>query len=127
MLTWKSDEVIEVRTERLVHEQPPGLFAQHTDRFIVDDDDVDSDTVAESEMSSKIQIILAQSEWSSAEEAKPILKRWNKKQPQTFCDIGNVHVFCIASICIHGEELVRQLAFHQKYKRSHNETDVRHI
>ena len=26
----------------------------------------------------------------------------------------NVHVFNIASICIHGEELLRQLAFHQK-------------
>ena len=25
------------------------------------------------------------------------------------------------------EELLRQLAFHQKNRRSHNETDVRHI
>ena len=25
------------------------------------------------------------------------------------------------------EELLRQLAFHQEYKRSHNETNVRHI
>ena len=50
---WKSDEVMEVRMERLVYEQPPGLFTQHTDRFIVDDDDMDSDTVAESDMSLK--------------------------------------------------------------------------
>ena len=50
---WKSDEVMEVRTGRLVNEQPPGLFAQHTDRFIVDDDDMDSNTEAESEMSFK--------------------------------------------------------------------------
>ena len=28
-------------------------------------------------------------------------------------------------ICIHGKELLRQLAFHQEYKRSHNETYVR--
>ena len=28
---------------------------------------------------------------------------------------------------IHGKELLRQLAFHQEYKRSHNETHVRHI
>ena len=48
---WKSDEVMEVRTVRLVYEQPPGLFAQHTDRFIVDDDDMDFNTVAESDMS----------------------------------------------------------------------------
>ena len=48
---WKSDEVLEVRTERLVNEQPPGLFTQHTDRFIVDDDDMDSNTFTESDLS----------------------------------------------------------------------------
>ena len=42
---------MEVRTGRPVYEQPPGLFTQHTDRFTVDDDDMDSDTVAESDMS----------------------------------------------------------------------------
>ena len=45
---WKSDELMEVRTG---NEQPPGLSAEHTDRFIVDDDDMDSNTVAESDMS----------------------------------------------------------------------------
>ena len=48
---WKSDELMEVRTGRHVNEQPLGLFPQHTDRFIVDDDDMDSNTEAESEMS----------------------------------------------------------------------------
>ena len=48
---WKSDEVLDVRTGSLVYEQPPGLFTEHTDKFIVDDDDLDSDTVAESDMS----------------------------------------------------------------------------
>ena len=42
---------MEVRTGRLVYEQPPGLFTEHTDKFIVDDDDMDSDTDAESDMS----------------------------------------------------------------------------
>ena len=55
---WKSDEVMEVRTGRLFNEQPPGLFAEHTDRFIVDDDDIDSDTVAESDMSLKSRSFL---------------------------------------------------------------------
>ena len=55
---WKSDELMEVRTGRLVYEQPPGLFTQHTDRFIVDDDDMDSDTVAESDMSLKSRSFL---------------------------------------------------------------------
>ena len=55
---WKSDEVMEVRTERPVHEQPPGLFAEHTYRFIVDDDDMDFNTVAESDMSLKSRSFL---------------------------------------------------------------------
>ena len=42
---------MEVRIVRPVTEQPLGLFTQHTDRFIVDDDDMDSDSVTESEMS----------------------------------------------------------------------------
>ena len=40
------------------NEQPPGLFAEHTDRFIVDDDDMDSNTVAESYMSLKSRSFL---------------------------------------------------------------------
>ena len=47
---WKSDELMEVRTGRPVCEQPPGLFTEHTDKFIADDNDVDSDTEAESDM-----------------------------------------------------------------------------
>ena len=39
---WKSDEVLEARTVRPVSEQPAGLFTQHTDRFVLDDDDMDS-------------------------------------------------------------------------------------
>ena len=31
---WKSDELMEVRTGRLVYEQPPGLFAQHTNVLV---------------------------------------------------------------------------------------------
>ena len=59
---WKSDELMEVRTGRLVDEQPPSLFAQHTDRFIVENDKMNSYTEAESDMSLKIQTILAQGE-----------------------------------------------------------------
>ena len=50
---WKSDEVMAVRTVRLVNEQPPGLFTPHTNRFIVDDDDMDANTVTESDLSLK--------------------------------------------------------------------------
>ena len=48
---WTSDELMEVRTRRPVYEQPPSLFTEHTDKVIVDDNDMDSDTDAESDMS----------------------------------------------------------------------------
>ena len=44
---WKSDELVDGRTGR------PVLFAQHTDRFIVENDNMDSYTESESEMSLK--------------------------------------------------------------------------
>ena len=47
-----------VRTGRLVYEQPPCFFTQHTDKFVIDDDDMDSDTAAESEMSLKSRSFL---------------------------------------------------------------------
>ena len=105
---------------KLEQEQPPGLFTEHTDKFIVDDDDMDSDTVAESGMS-----LLSR---SFLQDSRPILKRCNTRQQQTFFNMGNVYVFDIGSICIRGKELLRNFTFHQKYrKRSRNETDVRHI
>ena len=55
---WKSDEVLEARTERLVNEQPPGLFTQQTNKFIPREDDVDSNTVTESDLSSKSRSFL---------------------------------------------------------------------
>ena len=39
------------------------------------------------------------------ERGKKILKRCNRRQRRTFCDMVNVYVFNIASICIHGEEI----------------------
>ena len=43
--------MLEARTASLVSEQPAGVFTQHTDRFVIDDDDMDSNTVTESELS----------------------------------------------------------------------------
>ena len=45
-------------TGRPVNEQPPGLFTQQTDRFIVDDEDMDSNTVTESDHSLKSRSFL---------------------------------------------------------------------
>ena len=55
---WKSDEMLEARTERLVCEQPAGSFTQHTDRFVIDDDDMDCNTVTESFVSLKSRSFL---------------------------------------------------------------------
>ena len=45
LMTWWKLE------RRLVSEQPPGLFTEHTDKFIVDDNDVESNDDAKSDMS----------------------------------------------------------------------------
>ena len=50
---WKSNEMLEARTGRLVNEQPAGLFTQHKDRFVIDNDDMDSNTATESDLSLK--------------------------------------------------------------------------
>ena len=118
---WKSDELMDDRTER------PVVNAQHPDRFIVEIDKMNSYTEAESELSLQSRSFLHRLNDQVRKRQEPIPKRCNKRQQQTFCDMVNVSVFYIASICIHGEELLRQLAFHQKYRRSHNETDVRQI
>ena len=123
---WKSDELMEVRTRRAVCEEPPSLSI-HTTHGQIYCWRRWYEFLHRSRIRNvvRIQIILAQGEWSSAKEAEQILKKCNKRQRQTFCDIGNVYVFCIASICIHGAELLGQFAVHQKYRRSYTETDVR--
>ena len=55
---WKPGEMLGARTGRPVNEQPPGLFTQHTDRFIVDDGNMDSDTDTESNLSLKSRSFL---------------------------------------------------------------------
>ena len=77
---------------------------------------------------SEMTIIPEQSEWPIAKDAEPFTRRFNARQWQTFHDLGNVYVFNIGSICIHGKELRRQFTFHQKYSgKSHFKEDVREI
>ena len=72
---WKSDELMEDRTVR------PVVTAQHTDRFIVENDKMNSYIEAESEMSLESRSFLHRvNDQSSAKEAEPILKRCNKRQ-----------------------------------------------
>ena len=56
---WKSGEMLEARTGRPVHGQPAGSFPQHTDTvFVIDDDDMDSDSATESDLSLKSRSFL---------------------------------------------------------------------
>ena len=45
---------------------------------------------------------------------RTIISGLQKIQCKTFYDLVNVYVFDIASICVHGKELLRQFKFHQK-------------
>ena len=113
---WKTGEMLEARTVKPVSEQPASLFTQHTDKFVIDDDDMDSSTATESDLSLKSR--------SFAKDIEPIFKRCNARQQQTFFDMGNVHVFNIGSICIHGKELLRKFTFHQKCREQSHDEDI---
>ena len=116
---------MEVRTGRLVNEQPPGLIAQHTDRFIVDDDDMDSNTVTESDLSLKSRSFLH----SVNDRVRKMLDQSSKDATQdsnkhSLFNMKNVYVFDITSIYVHGKGILRKFTLHQKYReQSHNETD----
>ena len=73
--------MLEARTGRPVGGQPAGSFTQHTEEFVINDDDMDSDTVRPLV---KIKIILAQGERSSAKDVGPFSRRFNARQQQTF-------------------------------------------
>ena len=106
--------MLEVRTVRPVNEQPPGLFTQHTNRFIVDDDDMDSNTVTESDLSLTSRSFLHRVN-DQVRKRQDQSSRCNTRQRQTFFIVVNVSVFDITSICIHGKGLLRKFTLHQKY------------
>ena len=122
---WKSGEMLGARTVRPVVGQQSTL---DTDKVVIDNDDMDSDTATESNLSLKSRSLLHRVN----DRLRKILDHSSKDAVQ---DSGKhsvvwwMFVFdIITSICIHGKQLLRKFAFQQKYrKRSHNETDVWHI
>ena len=122
----ESKNLLSPQIEKYDRTERPVVNAQYTDRFIVENDKMNYYTVAESELSLESRSFLHRVN-DQVRKRQNQSSKDTERQRQTFCDMGNVFVFYIASICIHAEELLRQLAFHQKYRRSHNETDVRHI
>ena len=120
--------MLEARTGIPVNEQKAGLFTQHTDRFIVDDDDMDSNTVTESDQSLKSRSFLHRvngrvrkiQDQSSKDATQDISKHsliWRMFMSSTL----------EASLFMR-KEYSKNFTLHQKYReQSHNETDVRHI
>ena len=124
---WKSDEVLDASTRRPVNEQPPGLFTQHTDRFIVDDDCMDSNTIRESDLSLKSRSFLHRVN----DRMRKMLDQSSKDATQD----SNKHSLTgrmfmsstlQASVCMgkNDSEILRSIKIQEK---THNETDVRHI
>ena len=91
----------------------PVVCYERAHQFVIEDDET------ESELSSGSRSFLHRVN-------DQVRKRQNQSSKDATEDseehsvIGNVYVFNIASICIHGEELLRQLVFHQKYRTSHD-------
>ena len=100
-----------------MNNQPECSHSTRTD-LLFDDDDMDSNTFAESDMSLKSGTFC----WTN------LFKRCNTRQQQKFLNMGNVVVLDNRSICFHGNGILRKFTLHQKYReQSHNEAGVRHI
>ena len=103
-------------------------FTQHTDKFVIEDDDMDSNTATESDLSLKSPSFFYRVNDRVRKMLDQSSKKCNARHRQTVFNMENVYVFYIASICVHGNELLRKITFHQEYKKgSHDETDLRHI
>ena len=90
-------------------------------QFIIGDDE------AELELSLGSRSFLDRVNDEVRKRQKRSSMNFTENEEKTFYDMGNVHVCNIGIICVHGKELLRQLAFHRKYNRFHTQTNVRHI
>ena len=114
---WKSGELMDDRTGRPVVCPQRGA-PQH---FFIEDYE------AESDLSLGSRSFLHRVNDQVRERQKQSSMDATEDSEEHSCDMWNVHVFNTASICIHGKELLRQLAFRREFKRSHTEADVRHF
>ena len=102
----------------------PVVYAQREARpqqFIIGDDET------EAELSLGSRSFLNRVNDQVRKRQKRSSMNVTEKRRKTFYDMENVHVCNIGISTIHGKELLGQLAFHQEYRRPHNETNVRHI
>ena len=112
---------MEDRTGRLV------VFAQHTDRFIVESDNLDFDTDQESDMS-----LLSKSFLHSVNDQVRKRQYQSSKDATKDSDKHSVMWGMFMSSTLQasvftGKNYSENLHSIQKYRRSHTETNVRHI
>ena len=98
---WKSCEMLGARTGRPVCGQP---FTQHKDKFVIDHDDMDSDTATEPNLSLRSRSFLHRVNDRVRKILDHSSKDANAEHRQTFFNLVNVYVLNIGSICIHGKE-----------------------
>ena len=113
---------------RPVIEHSTDLFTQHTDRFVVDDDDMDSNIVHRNRPVDKIQIILAQ---GKNDQVRKMLDQSSKDAIQDSNNYSLTWRMFMSSLLqasvIMGKNS-GNFTFHQKYKkRFHFKTDLWHI
>ena len=117
---WKSDELVDDRTVR------PVVCSQQADQFVIENDETNSYTEAESELSlgsrSFLHRVSDQVQKRQKQSSKDATKDSDKHSV-----IWRVFISSTLRASVLMEKNFRQLAFHQKYRRSHKETDVRHI
>ena len=150
---WKADESMDDRTgqpvvcpQRGAHEFQSSFSHEKTKHVILEEEEnhdrtgkpvvcpqrearqfVIGDDEAELELSVESRSFLDRVNDQVRKRQKTIFDECYRKRRKTFCDMENVYVCNIGISIIHGKELLRQPAFHQEYKRSHNETNVRRI
>ena len=119
---WKSGEMLGARTVRPVSGQPAGSFTQHTDRFVIDDDDMGLWHRHRIEPFSKITIILAQGEWSSAKDIGPVFKRCNARiTSKELAPIHSVKNGILQNACSTGQK--NESRFGEKCSYAHRQVD----
>ena len=84
----------------------PVVLAKHTDKFVVENDKMDSYTEAESEMSLKTTSFLHRVNDQVRKRQYHSSKDATKDSDKHSVVWKNVYVFYIRSICIRGEELL---------------------
>ena len=118
---WQSDELMEDRTGRLV------VTEQHTDTFIVENDKMNSYTESESEMSLEFKSFLHRESDQVGRKQNQSSNYATKDSDKHSVTWRTIVYSTFEATVFMEKNYADDMAFHPKYRRSHNETNVRHI